>query len=248
MVTGTDNVPDLRLPRYEQLRDTLRERVTSGEWPPGSALPAEADLAKQYKVALGTMRQAIARAVDDGLLERVHGKGTFVRSELQDALMFRFFRFRGNADTMQPEVPRAVIHELSEVTLDNDIAQRLHCRKNSRGIFIRRTRILANTPALLEKIWLPYQPFKRLLQLERDQFGDLLYPCYRKQCDVVITRASEEISFGTLDKEDARSLALASGSPVAVIRRLAFSLIGEPVEYRISQGDAQRFHYNVEIK
>jgi GntR family transcriptional regulator len=64
----------------------------------------------------------------------------------------------------------------------------------------------------------------------------------------VITRASEEISFGILDKEDSRLLALAPGSPVAVIRRLAFSLIGEPVEYRISQGDAQRFRYNVEIK
>src|SRR6476661_5792250 len=178
MITGTDNLPDLRLPRYEQLRDALRERVTSGEWPPGSALPAEADLARHYKVALGTMRQAIARAVEDGLLERIHGKGTFVRSELQDALMFRFFRFRGNADTMQPTVPRAVIHELGEVTLENDIAERLHCRKNSRGIFMRRSRILADTPALLEKIWLPYPPFKRLLQLEKGQFGDLLYLCY----------------------------------------------------------------------
>jgi len=182
------------------------------------------------------------------LLERVHGKGTFVRSELQDALMFRFFRFRGNAGHRQPAVPRAVIHELSEVTLHDDIAQRLHCGKGSRGIFMRRTRILADTPALLEKIWLPHQAFKRLLQLERDQFGDLLYPCYRKQCGVVITRASEEISFGTLDEEDSRLLALAPGSPVAVIRRVAFSLIGEPVEFRISQGDARQFQYNVEIK
>jgi GntR family transcriptional regulator len=113
---------------------------------------------------------------------------------------------------------------------------------------MRRIRILDDTPALLEKIWLPYQPFKRLLQLERDQFGDLLYPCYRKQCDIVITRAIEEISFGTLDEEDSRLLALPRRSPAAVIRRVAFSLIGEPVEFRISQGDAQRFHYNVEIK
>lgn len=248
MVTKVEGAPDLRLPRYEQLHDMLRARVTSGEWPPGSVLPAEADLAKQYKVALGTMRQAISRAVEHGLLERVHGKGTFVRSELQDALMFRFFRFRGTPGEIQPAVPRALIHELTEVTLDTDATERLHCRKGSRGIFIRRTRILEDTPALLEKIWLPYQSFKPLLQLEREQFGDLLYPCYRKQCDVVITRASEEIGFGTLDEDDSRLLALAPGSPVAIIRRVAFSLIGEPVEYRISQGDAQRFHYNVEIK
>lgn len=248
MVTEAEHAPDLRLPRYEQVHDALRARVTSGEWPSGSPLPAEADLAKQYKVALGTMRQAISRAVEDGLLERVHGKGTFVRSELQDAMMFRFFRFRGNAGEIQPAVPRALIHELTEVTLDTVAAERLHSRKGSRGIFIKRTRILEDTPALLEKIWLPYQPFKHLLHIERDQFGDLLYPSYRKQCNVVITRASEEIGFGTLDEDDSRLLALAPGSPVAVIRRIAFSLIGEPVEYRLSQGDAQRFHYNVEIK
>lgn len=147
MIREIGDLPDVRLPRYEQLRDALRTRVTSGEWPPGSALRSEADLAKQYKVALGTMRQAIARAVDDGLLERVHGKGTFVRAELQDALMFRFFRFRGSADDRRPTVPRAVIHELGEVRLEDAIAERLHCRKGSRGIFMRRARILADTGA-----------------------------------------------------------------------------------------------------
>lgn len=240
--------PDLRLPRYEQLRDALRARVTSGEWPPGSMLPSENDLAREYKVALGTMRQALSRAVEDGLLERVHGKGTFVRSELQDALMFRFFRFRSTGDDEKIEVPRSVIHEICEVTLEHEAAEHLKVKKGTRGIFILRTRVLAETPALVEKIWLPYQAFKRLLTPGKDKLGDLLYPTYRKQCNVVITHARETIEFGTLNKADAKLLLLSTGAPVAVIRRTAFSLIGEPVEYRISQGDALRFHYNVEIK
>lgn len=246
--TSDVEAPDQRLPRYEQLRDSLRSRVTSGEWPAGTMLPAETELAKQYKVALGTMRQAISRAVEDGLLERIHGKGTFVRSELQDALMLRFFRFRGAAGKEMTSVPRSQIIELRETELDGEIAQRLGCRRGGRGIFILRTRILEGAPALLEKIWLPYQPFKRLLQIDQDQFGDLLYPCYRKQCNVVITRASEEISFDVLDKTDAKLLGMSAGAPVAIIRRTAFSIVGDAVEYRISQGDARRFHYNVEIK
>jgi GntR family transcriptional regulator len=242
------DIPDHRLPRYEQLRDMLRARVVSHEWPPGTMLPAETELAKHYKVALGTMRQAISRAVEDGLLERVHGKGTFVRSELQDALMFRFFRFRGAAGEKTPSVPHSQINVLRETVLDGETAERLGCRNGSRGIFVLRTRTLEDAPALLEKIWLPYQPFRRLLQIGPDQFGNLLYPCYRKQCGVVITRASEEISFDVLDKPDARLLGMVTGAPVAVIRRTAFSIIGEPAEYRVSQGDARRFHYNVEIK
>jgi GntR family transcriptional regulator len=248
MALTASDVPDLRLPRYEQLRNALRVRVIAGEWLPGSSLPAESDLAKQYKVALGTMRQAVSCAVDDGLLERVHGKGTFVRSELQDALMFRFFRFRASADDKAIVVPRSVIHELREVTLEPDVAERLHSRKGGRGVYIKRTRILAGKPALLEKIWLPYQLFKRLLNIKPDEFSDLLYPYYRQKCNVVITRASEDISFATLDKTDSKLLELAPGSPVAVIQRTASSLLGDPAEFRISQGDARRFHYNVEIK
>lgn len=248
MPSEARSTPDLRLPRYEQLRDALRARVTSGEWPPGSMLPAETDLANEYKVALGTMRQAISRAAEDGLLERVHGKGTFVRSELQDALMFRFFRFRNNGGDHDPKVPRSVIHDMREVALENEAAERLNMKKGARGIFMLRTRVLQDTPALLEKIWLPYQPFKRLLNAGKEHVGDLLYPYYRKQCNVAITHASEDIGFGTLDKADATLLHMATGAPVAVIRRTAFSLIGEPVEYRISQGDALSFHYNVEIK
>ncbi|WP_192805297.1 GntR family transcriptional regulator [Noviherbaspirillum aerium] len=239
---------DLRLPRYEQLRDALRARVTSGEWPPGSMLPSETDLAREYKVALGTMRQALSRAVEDGLLERVHGKGTFVRSELQDALMFRFFRFRDSDAEGKVTIPRSVIHELREIPLEQEAADHLNLKKGARGIFILRTRVLADMPALLEKIWLPYQAFKRLLTNGKDHFGDLLYPTYHKQCNVVITHARENIGFGTLSHADARLLKKSAGSPVAVIRRTAFSLIGDPVEYRISQGDALSFHYNVEIK
>lgn len=239
--------PDLRLPRYEQLRELLKARIVAGEWPAGSALPAETELAREYGVALGTMRQAIALAVEEGLLERVHGKGTFVRSEMH-ATMFRFFRFRGRAGEQDAIVPRTVIHDVREAALEPEVAARLQLGRARRGIFLLRTRVVDDVPALLERIWLPYQPFKRLLSVPRDAFGDLLYPFYREQCNIVITRANEEISFGVLDQDDAVLLGMTAGEPVAVINRTAFSLTGEPVEFRVTQGDAKRFHYNVEIK
>ena len=66
--------------RYGWLAASLRARITRGEWVPGTALPAEAALAKEHGVALGTLRQALALLVAEGLLERQHGRGTFVRA------------------------------------------------------------------------------------------------------------------------------------------------------------------------
>jgi GntR family transcriptional regulator len=244
----TPETPDPRLPRYEQIREHLRLCISGGEWAPGAALPAETDLAKEYGVALGTMRKAIELVVKDGLLERSHGKGTFVRSEMQHASMFRFFRFREHAGDQAPAIPRTVIHDLREVTLEPHIVERLSTGRARRGIFILRTRKFADGPGLLERIWLPYQPFKDLLNVERTAFGDLLYPFYRQRCGVAITRASETISFGALTKKDAALIGMAEGAPVAVIERTAFSLSGAAVEFRITQGDAHKFFYNVEIK
>jgi DNA-binding transcriptional MocR family regulator len=48
---------------------------------------------KEHGVALGTLRQALALLVAEGLLERQHGRGTFVRAGLGGASMLRFFRF-----------------------------------------------------------------------------------------------------------------------------------------------------------
>jgi GntR family transcriptional regulator len=81
--------------RYGGVASALRERILAGEWAPGEAIHAEATLAQSYGVALGTIRQALSLLVEDGLLDRRHGKGTFVSPGLSGASMLRFFRFRG---------------------------------------------------------------------------------------------------------------------------------------------------------
>jgi GntR family transcriptional regulator len=248
MIPAPIRLPDQRLPRYQRLRELLSARIASGEWAPGLAIPAETELAAEYSVALGTLRAAIGLLVDEGMLARAHGKGTFVRGELAQASMFRFFRFRGQLRQNQAAIPKSVIHELRGVVLAPKLAEMLRAGRSRRGIFMLRTRSFTEAPHLLEKIWLPLQPFKALLRLERGGFGDLLYPFYREHCGVVVARASEQIGFGTLTEKDAALLGLPAGHPVATIERTAYSLAGEPVEFRITQGDAHCFQYNVELK
>ena len=89
------------LSRYASLAQALRARVIAGEWSPGSALPAESQLATEHGVALGTMRRALELLAEQGFIERIHGKGTFVRQGLSGATMLRFFRF----DSGTGEVP-----------------------------------------------------------------------------------------------------------------------------------------------
>lgn len=65
----------------DQVYDTLRDRIDEGLWGPGQMLPTELQLAADFDVSRQTIRSGIGRLAEEGLVNRVRGKGTFVRTE-----------------------------------------------------------------------------------------------------------------------------------------------------------------------
>ena len=71
--------------RYGKLATVIKDRILHGEWQPGQMLPSETALSEEYGVALGTIRQAMSLLVQDGIVQRLQGKGTFVTRGLNGA-------------------------------------------------------------------------------------------------------------------------------------------------------------------
>jgi GntR family transcriptional regulator len=65
-------------PKYMQLRDTLLAEIESGRWQPGARLPTEIDLTRQTALSLGTVQRALRALVEDGVVVRQQGSGTYV--------------------------------------------------------------------------------------------------------------------------------------------------------------------------
>ncbi|MEV5129392.1 GntR family transcriptional regulator [[Kitasatospora] papulosa] len=65
--------------RHHDIADDLRQQITAGSLQPGERLLSEAGLADQYKVSTVTLRRALAVLQGEGLVEKIHGKGNFVR-------------------------------------------------------------------------------------------------------------------------------------------------------------------------
>ncbi len=229
--------------RYLGLATALRDRIQAGEWPPGSALPAEQTLAAEHQVALGTLRQALALLAQQGLIERVHGRGTFVRQVLSTAPMFRFFRFGQGTG----QVPQSNILARDVLRAPADVARRLGLPAADQALRIKRLRTLDAQPCLLEELWLPLPLFEPLLQHASADWGDLLYPAFARLCSVHIHRAVDEIGFGVFTAAQAQLLQVAPGHPCACVTRQAYDLAGRCVEVRHSRGDAHAFSYTVTI-
>ena len=231
------------LSRYAALAAALRARVVAGEWPPGSALPAESLLATEHQVALGTIRRALELLVAQGLVERVHGRGTFVRHGIAGASMLRFFRF----DSGTGEVPRSRILSRQRVAAPAAAARRLGLATGEVVLRLQRLRLLADQPCLLEDLWLPLDVFAPLTEGSTAEWDDLLYPMFARRCGVHVHRAVDDIGFAVLTAPQASHLVLAAGHPGVVVQRAAYDLSGRCIEWRTTRGDANAFHYTVTI-
>ena len=68
------------VPNYVKIHDALKDEVEKGIWKIGQRLPSERDLAERFTVSRMTARQAVTALVDEGILDRRVGSGTYVAS------------------------------------------------------------------------------------------------------------------------------------------------------------------------
>ncbi|MEM9046594.1 MAG: GntR family transcriptional regulator [Pseudomonadota bacterium] len=242
MATGFAAMDD-RLPAYVRLRDALARRIANGEWTSDRPIPSEARLAKDYGLSVGTVRKGVDGLVQEGLLERRQGSGTFVRAPSFDATLFRFFQFR-EADGSELSIPSSQLILRSRAQAPADTATALG---TADVIKIVRLRSLSDEPVLFEEIYIPAALFTGFEQLSEDAFGPLLYPLYFERFGVLVKRATDELVFEHASSSVAAQLQLNEGDPLIVIHRTAFDIEGKPVEWRIAHGSAKRFRYRNEI-
>lgn len=232
--------------RYGWLAASLRARITQGEWVPGTALPAEAALAREHGVALGTLRQALALLVAEGLLERQHGRGTFVHAGLGGASMLRFFRFRHGGDLTA--TPTSHILSRHVVAAEPEVAEVFGLPAGASVLELQRLRSIAGEPCLLERLWLPLPAFDALKDSDTALWGDLLYPLYQRLCGVTVNKAEDDLRFSLLTRDQAALMQLEAGHPCVQVQRRAFDLAGRCIEQRSTLGDAFAFQYTAQVR
>src|SRR5207244_1562317 len=103
---------DSGIPLYVQVREALRERLLAAEWGPEQPLPTEENLVEQFGVSRATVRQALADLVQEGLIVRRAGLGTFRREPHMVLRMERFLSF--SADLRE----RGARHESQLLTVE----------------------------------------------------------------------------------------------------------------------------------
>lgn len=235
-----------RQPLYRRLREDIVHGITSGTYDADQRLPSDNELARQYGVAIGTVRKAIESLVIEGLVVRYQGRGTFLRRPDFASSLFRFFRIRRRDGA--PAIPQGQIRKVELLKAAPDIADGLDATPGTDIIRIERLRLFDDRPILKEVIFLPKDAFSAILDLSPQDFPDLLYPMYESRCAQIIASASETLTLETADADDAAVLDVPLGSAVISIARRARGYDGQILEWRRSRGAPDHFRYEIEIR
>lgn len=237
---------DPRLPRYQQIRDDIARKIADQVWPLNQSIPAESDLASTYGVAIGTVRQAVDVLMAEGLLERLQGKGTFVRRPSFSSSLFRFFRH--HSESGEPIMPTGKVLSRSLKIPPVEVANALAISTGLEAIAMSRMRLFGDREVLKEDIWLPKHRFPGFLDLAPEELEPLLYPAYEQKFGVLVASAEETLMVEAADETIASALGVALGAPLMVIERSAFDQERKPVEWRRSYGSAAGFRYKIEVR
>ncbi|WP_044893088.1 GntR family transcriptional regulator [Bacillus alveayuensis] len=100
-----------RVPLYEQLKDIIKKNIEEGIYKVGEQIPSERTLCETYNVSRITVRQAIALAEKEGLLQRLQGVGTFVRKPKIKQELSNFNSFQSTLSQQGLIAKTKLVHE-----------------------------------------------------------------------------------------------------------------------------------------
>lgn len=236
---GTFN-PSSPVPLYSQIRELLRSRIADGSFAADGKMPSEMEMVKAFSVSRITVRQALNDLQKEGLIFKIHGKGTFVaKPKAVQSLM----RLEGFGEAMSASGHETHSRVLSHRVLrpGNHVAARLGVDDKTEVMEIQRIRFLDRNPISLDITYVPLEIGRRLIKedLPRRDIFLILENDYGFSLD----RAELRIDAMLADARLAAALAVAEGSPVLRIERLTLTAADKPIdfEYLYYRGDAFQY-------
>src|SRR6476620_234830 len=202
-------------PLYIQLANVLREKIESGEWKPGQKIPSENELNRLYGVSRMTARQVLAQLVNEDLLFRVQGKGTFVAHRKISTRSPAYMGIREQLEGMGYAVATKVLAN-HIVRADERVARALRVMPGERMHEIRRLRLLPDDePISLHVSYVP-ERLARHLDAE-DLVARQLCVVLEEDHGLRMSKVNESLESALPTAQEARALKIRRTTPLLLL-------------------------------
>jgi len=235
-------LPQLRhdgpTPLWLQLKHALRDHITF-HLAPGARIPSEAELCRYYGLSRMTVRQAITALVNEGLVGRQQGRGSFVLPTRLAIPPSKDAHFLDDGF----EAIDGLSVQVASVTLEPPprwIRERLGMSDEERAHKLRMTLAGDDDVLASRTIYIPEHVAPSLPEIE---LAEPVHRILEDRFGLLPATAEETMRLIRADQLRAAMLRIEPGKPVILVERVVFLASGEPVEYARTYYQAERYRF-----
>ncbi|GAB6179244.1 GntR family transcriptional regulator [Desulfotomaculum defluvii] len=232
-------------PLHFQIKEELREEIMSGVWSNGENFPTDKQLIEKYEVSSTTIRRAVSELVNEGLLERRPGKGTFVRTIGVEEKLVRLTGFFEEI-LERGAIPTAKILRMGFIPITEELFDsfpRLETFEGAEIFCVEKVQCMNGEPIMYVKSFWEASVGRVFLDRDLSEVG--LYQVLDEN-NIVLEEADQFISAAIANKPVAKELKVDEGSAVLVMERLTYT-DNRPLEYSYNYVRADRYNYRVKV-
>ncbi len=232
------------VPLYQQIENDIKDKIIRGEYQAGQMLPSESKFCELYQVSRVTIRNAISDLVEQGILIRKHGKGTFVENQKIPTNLITFSGFTTICRENNIKINTHILCVRRQEASMYDI-RALKLKEGADIVYIKRIRYADGHPVIIEHVQLPYREYAFLLNedledrslyktIEQNTGANPESYCHTKICLEASAATPEEALF----------LELQPGNPLFVLKEEIISDSGQPIHWtkQIMSGNYFKFY------
>lgn len=228
---------------YSQIARLLKEEIAT-HLAPGDCLPPERELAARFGVNRHTIRRAIDELIAASLLERRHGKGTFVLESPVDYHVGSATRFTEAIESLGMTPSDRVLHK-QLIPARGGVAKRLRLTESDFVLWVESLRMADGRPICVVSHFLPQRAFPTLLS---DYNGGSLHEHLALHYGVTLRRVESLVSALLPRGDDAQLLAISRNQPVLRVKSVNVSEAdGTPLEYTLTRFRADRIQLRINL-
>jgi GntR family transcriptional regulator len=231
-----------RVPLYHQVESDIRDRILTGEWEPRHRIPSEVRLCELYGASRITVRRALSNLVQDGLLVRQPGRGTFVRQPHLTAGPRGLTSYSEEMAALGFAAGARVL-SIGIQPAPSWAAERLRLPSAEPVLLIERLRTADGEPMGLQTVRLPAARFPGLE--DEDLEDRSLYGVLAQRFAVTPGYAHETFHVMLLESDDATALETSPGACAFRVQRLTFD--SQDVPYELTTSIMRGDRYEVQL-